>query len=530
MNITHLLIRQARQRPDGAALIEGGGFRSARRITFAELEMLSAKAAGLLSRDGVVAGDRVLIFLPMSVDLYLALIAVFRIGAVATFLDPSAALDHMTRACEMASPAALIGTGKAHLLRLVSPALRKIPRPYVAGWPFPGASRWRKEYSRLEAADIVERADDDPALLTFTSGSTGLPKGAIRTHGFLAAQHRVLEETIELRPGEVDLATLPIFALANLASGVTTVIPAADLRRPGLVRPLPILRQAMAERVTRSTASPAFFDRLLGCAAAGNALSGVKRVYTGGAPVFPGLLERLQKVMPQARIIALYGSTEAEPIAHIAWDDMSGEDIAAMFGGAGLLAGPPVPQIQLRVLPNRWGTPIEPMSERSFAEMALAPMAAGEIVVQGAHVLGGYLNGHGDEQTKFGVGGAVWHRTGDAGYLDQSGRLWLLGRAEARITDERGTIHPFAVECAATRLPGVRRSALVGQDGRRVLVVESINATPPETDQIKSALSWALLDDVLAVRSIPVDKRHNAKIDYPALRNLLARRLSKTSG
>ncbi|MDQ3030738.1 MAG: AMP-binding protein, partial [Actinomycetota bacterium] len=471
MNITHVLTRQATERPGCVAIVDGVG-RRARRVTFAELVAQSAAAAAMLRRDGLGPGDRVLILVPMSVDLYVALIAVFRLGAVATFLDPSAGLAHVTHCCRIAGPAALIGSVKVHLLRLVSPAIRRIRRRYAIGWPVPGATRWSTASTGVDQAGIADVADDAAALLTFTSGSTGQPKAAVRSHGFLAAQHDALAQAIELRAGEVDLATLPIFALANLASGVTTLIPKADLRRPRHVKGAPILRQAQAEQATRATASPAFFERLLDAGGTGDALAGFTRVYTGGAPVFPGLLERLQRAMPAARVVAVYGSTEAEPIAHVAWDAISTEDAAAMFAGAGLLAGPPVPHVRLRILPNAWGTPIEPMTEAAFESMALPAGDAGEIVVQGDHVLRGYLHGSGDDQTKLRVGDVVWHRTGDAGYVDGRGRLWLLGRAEARIADDRGTIYPFAVECFASRIEGISRAALVQHHGRRVLVIQ----------------------------------------------------------
>lgn len=527
MNVTHLLARQATERPNVAALIERSGS-SARRITFAQLDAQAAAAAAAMARDGVVAGDRVLIFVPMSIDLYVALVAVFRLGAVATFLDPSAGRTHIAHCCEIARPAALIAVSKAHLLRLISPSLQRIPRQYAVGWRVPFATPWRRCIAGGGTIPVARRADADPALLTFTSGSTGAPKAAARSHAFLAAQHAALHEAVALRAGEIDLATLPIFALANLASGVTTLIPDADLRRPGTVDAPPILRQVVVERATRSTASPAFFERLLDDPSAAAALAGFTRVYTGGAPVFPGLLERLQRAMPSARVVAVYGSTEAEPIAHVAWDEVTPDDAKAMFAGAGLLAGLPVEQVRLRIVRSAWGAPIAPLTAGAFDAMSLPAGEAGEIVVRGDHVLTGYLNGVGDATTKFRVGGVdgadgvVWHRTGDAGHLDPAGRLWLLGRAEARVTDDRGTIYPFAVECAASRIQGVRRSALIASRGQRVLVVEPTEPLSAERiSQVRSSLPWASLDRVVPVRRIPVDKRHNAKIDYPALRKLL---------
>jgi acyl-CoA synthetase (AMP-forming)/AMP-acid ligase II len=143
-------------------------------------------------------------------------------------------------------------------------------------------------------------------------------------------------------------------------------------------------------------------------------------------------------------------------------------------------------------------------------------------------VLAGYWRGVGDAETKLRVGGVVWHRTGDLGVLDDRGRLWLLGRAAAAITDARGVTYPFAVECALRmRWPGLR-SAFVAHEGRRVLVVEDAGAPPDAA--LRATLAWTTVDDVVRVRRIPLDGRHNSKVDYPGLRRLLARRAAPVTG
>jgi acyl-CoA synthetase (AMP-forming)/AMP-acid ligase II len=519
MNVAHLMVGQASKRPDARALIEGSG-RQSREISFAALDTDSGRCASLLLASGVAAGDHVLVFVPMSINLYLALLAIFRIGAIATFLDPSVGRDHIRRCCQTVRPAAMIAISKAHLLRLTSSAIRKIPRKFYIGWPVPNATRWA--IAPASPAPIISRMADDPALLTFTSGSTGNPKGAVRSHGFLAAQHASLGRAIDLTAGEVDLATLPIFSLANLASGVTTVIADADLRRPGFIDAAPVLRQIARHRITRSVASPALFERLLAGSDSGVLLATMRHVYTGGAPVFPGLMDRLQRAMPSARIVAVYGSTEAEPIAHIAKDEIGPEDSQAMFRGAGLLAGPPVADIDLRIIENQWGRALASLTGAQFAESILAAGQPGEIVVHGAHVLRGYLHGEGDEATKFKVDDQVWHRTGDAGFMDDRGRLWLLGRADAKIQDELGTIYPFAVECAASGIDGIHRSALIQHDRKRVLIVQPNPNPPPDLETtILKQLAWANIQSVRMLKRIPLDKRHNAKIDYPALRKMI---------
>ncbi|MGH9769669.1 MAG: AMP-binding protein [Blastocatellia bacterium] len=495
--------------------------------TGGRLQRASAQTAALLRNEGLRACDVALVFHPMSAELYVTLLAIFRLGLTAMFLDPSAGRDHIERCCALAQPQALIASVKARALRLISPAVRRIPRKFVIGPALPGAVsiHMAGRARRLPAAtEIVPCAPDTGALLTFTSGSTGEPKAALRTHGFLLAQHRALERGLALKAGEVDLTTLPIFALANLASGVTSVIPDADLRFPGAIDPAPVMRQIRAHRTATVAASPALLERLAdNCLKRGERLSGFKRIYTGGAPVFPRTLDKLQAAAPQAEIVAVYGSTEAEPIAHAARGEIKVEDIEAMIGGRGLLAGLPVPEIKLRILRDQWGKPVGPFTTAEFEAACARTGEPGEIVVSGDHVLSGYWRGQGDREIKFKVGGEVWHRTGDAGYLDDTGRLWLLGRSEARINDLRGALYPFTVECAASHHAGVRRAALVAHEGRRLLVIEPFADGPaPEIAELRRSLAWARIDEMRWLKRIPVDRRHNAKIDYPGLRRLLA--------
>ena len=240
-------------------------------------------------------------------------------------------------------------------------------------------------------------------------------------------------------------------------------------------------------------------------------------------PVFPALLDALAAVAPRATITAVYGSTEAEPIASLPRDAIGAGDRTRMRDGAGLLAGTPVTAIELRIIPDRWGTAARAVRRQpASTRTSLPPGQPGEIVVSGPHVLGSYLEGRGDDESKIRVGPCVWHRTGDAGYLDPSGRLWLLGRCAARVDDALGTIYPLAVECAVSDIDGVLRTAFVQHRGRRVLVAElSAGRRPALIQSIRARLDWAHLDDVCVVDRIPVDRRHNAKVDYPALKRVI---------
>lgn len=516
MNIAELLERQARECGDRPAIVERGA-----TVTFRELDRAAASAAAELSAAGLGPGMRALVFSPMSIALYTTIIGLFRLSVTAVFVDPSAGRERLERSVRRVRPEAFLAVPRAHLLRFTSAAIRAVPVKLAIGGRVPGVRSIGRRASGQRQA-IQPAAPDTPAIITFTSGSTGEPKAAVRTHGFLVAQHRALVERLALAPGGVDLTTLPVFLLANLASGVTSVIPDADLRTPGAIAAAPVMAQIRAARPTRTVASPAFLARLVAHANERHErLDTFRHVFTGGAPVFPVMLDALAAAAPEAAVVAVYGSTEAEPIAEIDRREIGAGDRAAMREGAGLLAGEPAPSIELRILPDRWGAPLGPWRREDLDRESLGAGAVGEIVVTGAHVLGGYLDGLGDEETKIAVDGRVWHRTGDAGYLDARGRLWLLGRCGARVQDGGGIVYPFAVECAASDTPGVARSAFVLHDGRRVLVVEPDGTSAAVRETLMTRLAWAGLADVLSVPRIPVDARHNAKVDYPALQRLL---------
>jgi acyl-CoA synthetase (AMP-forming)/AMP-acid ligase II len=175
--------------------------------------------------------------------------------------------------------------------------------------------------------------------------------------------------------------------------------------------------------------------------------------------------------------------------------------------------------LQLRIVRDQWGRSFGSLTASEFERLSLPAGEAGEIVVSGQHVLTGRLGGAQNEANQFLVSGVVWHRTGDAGYCDPRGRLWLLGRCQARLEDGRGELYPLGVEQAALQQANVRRAALLSVRGRRVLAVEpSCEAARLDVDLLRKSLAFAQLDAVQILKRIPVDARHNAKIDYETLR------------
>ena len=479
MNVVELL-----RDSDRAALVDPRG----RRLSFRELRRRVGAFAGALRDRGIRPGDRVVLLVPMSFELYVSLLALFHLGATAVLIDPKApAGDILTRF----RPRALIGSPLAHLLRLKIPQLRGLSL-YVSTGP---TLLRHHRLSLMHGATPPVDPGEHPALLTFTTGSTGRPKAIARSHAFLLAQHRVLGEHMDLTEADVDLPTLPVFLLHSLAGGATCVLADADLRNVGAVEPARVVAQLSREGVTSVTGSPAFLGPLARhLVETGRTMAGVRRIDTGGARVPARVLRDLCAAFPRAAITVLYGSSEAEPIALLDARAALDELEAGERSGRGALVGTPVEAIAVRIDDD-------------------------EILVSGAHVNPRYYQDpDADAVNKVhDPDGRIWHRTGDAGFLDEQGRIWLLGRAGRAIAGR----WPMTVEAPAELLPFVRKAALVEVDGAARVACEIAEGAPADwAAQVESACGLA----PLRLPNIPVDPRHNAKIDRAALRAVLEAR------
>ena len=219
MNILNLLSRS-----DKTALIQGD-----KRISYSELLDNGLRLGGLLRRKGVQTGNNVLVFLPLSIELYTAMIGAWSIGAAAIFVDFSRGVKFVNESIERLKPDIIVCDHITGIVRNMYPKMRKIEALIAKDTGM--------------SADIEKVEANHPAILTFTSGTTGVPKIAVRTHGFLINQYNVLREHMDFDENNIDLGTLPVFTLANLAANMITLLPdkSYQLRKkrtaPGLYPP-----------------------------------------------------------------------------------------------------------------------------------------------------------------------------------------------------------------------------------------------------------------------------------------------------
>jgi acyl-coenzyme A synthetase/AMP-(fatty) acid ligase len=539
-NVARLMVELVDRLADKPAFVRlDDAGRTDQVITFARLHQLVGAVAGGLRERGIGRGSRVVVFVPMSIELYVTLLAVLRLGAVATFIEPWGGRKMIEQAAQLVDADAFIGIPKSFLLRLMSPALRSIDVAVTTGTRrIPGTERFSELLATPATQHVLDAARmqaDEPALVTFTTGSTGTPKGTNRTHEILLAQHHALARQVPDADHARVWTNLPVVVLHNIGRGVETVLPPDSIGQDPMPDPKQFHRLVERSGATILAVSPAPLGQL-GRAPGRAPLMKVERVYTGGGPVTPELLESARAVLPNARIVALYGSTEAEPIAHASAEEVLTRR-GAMRAHGGIYVGREVEDVDLLVVRPVRG-PIELEAGTSLQDWSVVDGAPGELLVAGDHVNREYWeNPDAVRENKVtDEHGRVWHRTGDIARRAEDGGLWLLGRRGAGFTMRGRRWWALEIETPVTDLPEIERAAIcmpkfTGSDrefknATAVLAVEPAQGfdrreASHATVRVLRDLGVAAQIEVRSLKKIPVDKRHATKIDTASLQEKL---------
>jgi olefin beta-lactone synthetase len=529
VNIAAALVERARERPDSVALIcphyNEGSIEETTRHTFRELNDRSDRLARGLAKMGVTRGMRTVVMVPPSLDFYELTFALFKLGAVVVLIDPGMGVKNLGVCLAEAEPEAFIGLPKAHLARIILGWGKKTIRHRVTvglrlfwgGWSL---GRVRKEGEKGDPVLAQTRADETAAIL-FTSGSTGVAKGAVYTHGIFAAQLEYLKSMCGIEPGEVDLPTFPLFGLFGPALGMAGVMLDMDFTCPGRVYPPAIRGPARIYGATNLFGSPALLRRVASDKATKpEDFKTLRRVISAGAPVPASVIRQMVSLLPAGvQVHTPYGATEALPVATISSDEILGETAELTAHGKGVCVGRPVEGMTVRII-RIDDAPIPTWSD----DLVLPDGEIGEIAVKGPVVTRSYYNR--PESTALHKiaephTGQVWHRMGDVGYLDDRGRIWFCGRKSHRVITKDATLFTIPCEGVFNAIPGVMRTALVGmkrgeetipvlcvelEKGTRSTPLDELRATAARFDHTRS------IQHFLVHPGFPVDIRHNAKI------------------
>ncbi len=548
VNIAQHLSEMAALQPDRPAVIcaKGGnpsGEPVYEQLSFKELDVQSNQLASGFEEIGIRRGVHTALMVPPGLDFFALTFALFKVGAVPVLIDPGIGVRNLGRCLAQAQPEAFVGIPKAHAARVLLGWARKSLRVMVTvgdRWFWGGhrLGELRRHASANPSFAAVRPIPRETAAILFTSGSTGIPKGAVYTHEIFGAQIHHIRTLYGIQPGEIDLATFPLFALFGPALGMTVVVPAMDPTRPANVDPTTIISAIQNFRVTNMFGSPALINRVGRYGEAhGVRLPSLRRVISAGAPVPAKTIARFATMLENgAQVFTPYGATECLPVASIGSDEILSQTADLTDRGAGVCVGKPVPGLEARIIQIR-----DDAIPEWRDTLAVGIGEIGEITVKALHASHSYF----DMPTPTAMAkiqdpasGGFYHRMGDLGYFDTTGRLWFCGRKAHRVLTNHGTLFTIPCEAVFNTHPKVFRTALVGvRRENETIPVLCVELEPAAKQSPKGQILEDLQNIAVACShtkrintflfhdAFPVDIRHNAKIFREKLAVWAARKL-----
>ena len=433
-------------------------------VTGAAVEADSDALAAALAARGLGQGDRIALFLQNVPQFVIAMLAAWKLGAIAVPVNPMLKERELRYVLADSGAKAIVSlqdlwnsvAARAVEGTEVTIAVTTSPLDYLDHQPpplladiartaTPGAVDFGElvgEYEGKRPA-AVALGPDDVALLTYTSGTTGDPKGAMNTHGNVVFNACTFREWMSLSPRDVVLGGAPLFHITGLIAhvAVAMLVP-MPIVLGYRFEPATIIRLAERYRCTFTVMAITAFTALANDpSVAGADLSSLTKAYSGGAPIAPSMVERFEREVGPY-IHNIYGLTETTSPSH-----------AVPFGrrapvdptSGALSVGVPVFNTVVRILDDAGGE--------------LPPGEVGEIATSGPMVVPGYWN-RPDATERTLPGGEL--RTGDVGFMDSDGWFYLVDRKKDMIVASGYKVWPREVEDTLARHPAVREAAVIG--------------------------------------------------------------------
>jgi len=533
------------------AFIRKGNKKKTDSISFRELDQKSDRAARYLSNRGFKDGLVTLVLARPSTEFVVLMYAMLKTGAVPLLL-PSIKIRKRSGRAQLrkilnrARPEGVIGSGALLAIRRI---LRLGPRKLRTI----NVRNLKKFYSNSNnGSGFTSKKEIDwtdvPAFVRYTTGSTGPPKGVIYSHGMLHSLLRTLESegitsddvffgrsgTLIIHP-LIGISSVSIMAKPRHIRGqeiVETVstwgATAAFLSPPSAIH----LANYLESHAESHNQSPAMLESLT-------------RIYVGGETISAGFVSTIESHLseersPRGGFRLVYGATEGFPLCQAHASTII-ETHPKTESGMGFCLGEPVEGIMIRILSfEDYNEQFDPSIASEVS--GYGPGSIGEISAMGPAVYSSLI---GQDEIEFGgpkttahdsLDGTNWHRTGDLGYLDQHGRVWIVGRKAHRVRSKNGyTLYTKQIEEIFNHSLGIRTALVEGPDNHwPVILVEKDNAPWNETkkrlkEEAKRACGLLGYDGELTFLQyggvFPVDSGHEAKIEREKLSNWAKHRL-----
>ncbi|MDV6303641.1 MULTISPECIES: fatty-acid--CoA ligase FadD5 [Rhodococcus] len=468
--------RHALMQPDAVALRFQG-----RSISWRELDDRVSRCAGVLQSRGIGFGDRVLIVMLNRPEYLEAVLAINALGALAVPVN-----------FRMTPPeVAFLAQNSGSTLVITDDTLTPLAEAVVAqSDSLNGIITVGDDYEALlsaaEPADTVDVPDDAPALIMYTSGTTGRPKGAVLTHANMQAQAFTCIRALQMSAtDEVGFCASPMFHIAALGSlapslllGIPTVVHPVGAFDPGT-----LLDVLAAEGVTNLFLVPVQWQAMCAEQAANPRELALRVISWGAAPASDTVLRAMSTTFPGALNVAVFGQTEMSPITCV----LDGVDAVRKLGSVGRV----IPTIAARVVDDE-------MNDVAQGEI-------GEIVYRGPTLMQGYWENPDATADAFHGG---WFHSGDLVRQDEEGFVFVVDRKKDMIISGGENIYCAEVENVLFSHPRILEAAVIGRPddrwGEVPVAVVALHDSPGTPDlTLDELLVW--LGDHLARFKHPKD-------------------------
>jgi len=405
-----------------------------RRLLYREVPHRTGQMLSLLQQSGVQKGDRVVVQVEKSIEAVLLYLACLRAGAIYIPLNTAYTPKELGYFLQDATPRLFVCAPDRK--EALAPVVRAAGVPAVLSLGAAGEGELAEAAAKAPASEqVVEVAADDLAAILYTSGTTGLSKGAMLSHANLASNAQVLHDYWHWQHDDVLLHALPIFHV----HGLFVALHCALLGGSRLIFLPRFDADEVIARLPEATVLmgvPTFYTRLLERADFTRELCAGMRLFISGSAPLLADTHREFEARTGHRILERYGMTEAGMITSNPYD---GERIAGTVGFA-------LPGVSARVADDQG-------AERPRGE-------AGVLEIQGPNVFQGYWQMPEKSAEEFRPDG--WFITGDIAVMADDGRVSIVGRAKDLIISGGFNVYPKEIESQIDELPGVRESAVIG--------------------------------------------------------------------
>jgi len=429
VRVENFLLESARRYPGKPALVTG-----ATRLTYAELAARAAGLAAELKRQGVQRGDRVVVFLQNSPETVISVFGTLMAGGVFSVVNPSTKADKLAYILNNCTAKALITEP-----RLATTAMQaKAEAPAVAAMlstPFTFADGAAPKFSGI---------DLDVAMIVYTSGSTGFPKGVTMTHANIVAAATSITTYLQSSADDIVLSVLPLAFDYGLYQALMCVkVGATLILEKSFAFPQVILQKLKSERVTGFPLVPTMAALLLQMKDVQPAMFPDLRYITNTAAALPKAhIQRLRELFPTTQLFSMYGLTECKRCTYL-------------------------PPAELDRRPDSVGIAIPGTEAYVVNELGerVASGVVGELVIRGAHVMKGYWADEAATNRALKPGLYPWEKvlyTGDLFRMDEDGFLYFVGRKDDIIKTRGEKVSPKEVENVLYELAGIREACVIG--------------------------------------------------------------------